>query len=405
MTGLRIGREQPPNRGCIGLLSTSQYLTHIPVLTSLIEKLAESGYEVRVFAPSQPVLTSRVNPDLVQYAGNPWVWEGRGAARLLRQRRYLQLWALKERLRRRYTAMVVADSVATGLASLWQPIFRVPQIYSSLELLLLQDLPAQAITLRRYHRILARYLPGCRHYLEFDPVRGARLAAEFNLALDKMIYIPNSWRRLPLQPKTGALRRMFGLSATDRILICAGNLGPGFGIEDILASVSAWPAHWKLVLHSSFGAQVNPRIAFELELIRRLAPPGRVWLTPPDQAPGAYWDLLADADAGIAFYTRNGDEWGWLTNNQLMGYASGKINAYLRAGLPVITNRYTNLGEMLVEPEQAGVVVESAAEIPAALQAIDAGGAAMARRARQAYEHRLDPEPGLEQLLGAIRSL
>ena len=24
-----------------------------------------------------------------------------------------------------------------------------------------------------------------------------------------------------------------------------------------------------------------------------------------------------------------------------MGYASGKINAYLRAGLPVITNRYT----------------------------------------------------------------
>ena len=144
------------------------------------------------------------------------------------------------------------------------------------------------------------------------------------------------------------------------------------------------------------------RLIFEAH--RRLAPPGRVWLTRPDLAAEDYWNLLADADAGIAFYTRNGDEWGWLTNNQVMGYASGKINAYLRAGLPVITNRYTNLKDMILDPEQAGVAVESAAEIPAALRALDAAGAEMVRNARRAYERRLDPEPGLDRLLAAIQT-
>lgn len=391
------------DRGCIGILSVCPHLANVPVVSAIIEKLAGAGYEVRVFAPQAAGAVLPPGAAPVVHVGNPWTWQGYGWSRPLGHRGFLRAWALRERLRRNYRAMLMVDSAAAELAAVWAPIFRVPQFYCSLEILVEKDLPATAQTLRRWHRLEARRLPEYRGYVVPDDVRAAVLAAEYRLDPGKMICIPNSWRNLPPQPKTGVLRRMFGLSAQDRILIYAGNIGPGFGLEDILASVASWPEHWKLVLHSSFGAHVNPRIAFELDLIRRLAPPGRVWLTRPDLAAEDYWNLLADADAGIAFYTRNGDEWGWLTNNQVMGYASGKINAYLRAGLPVITNRYTNLEEMILAPERAGVAVESAAEIPAALQAIDAAGAEMVRNARRAYENRLDPEPGLEQLLAALQ--
>ena len=392
------------DRGCIGILSVCPHLANVPVVSAIIEKLAEAGYEVRVFAPSAPGVSPRPGAAPVVYVGNPWTWEGYGWSRPLGHRGFLRAWALRERLRRNYRAMLMVDATAVELAAVWAPVFRVPQLYCSLEILVEKDLPATAQTLRRWHGVEARLLPAYRHYILPDEVRAGVLAAEYRLDPERMICIPNSWRNIPSKPKTGILRRMFGLSATDRILIYAGNIGPGFGLEEILASVANWPEHWKLVLHSSFGAHVNSRIAFELDLIRRLAPPGRVWLTRPDQAPVDYWDLLADADAGIAFYTRNGDEWGWLTNNQVMGYASGKINTYLRAGLPVITNRYTNLKDMILDPEQAGVAVESAAEIAAALRQIDREGNGLVRRARRAYENRLDPEPGLERLLAAIQS-
>lgn len=391
--------------GCIGILSVCPHLANVPIVSAIIEKLVEVGCEVRVFSPGVPEFGDLAGAGRVVHAGNPWQWSGYGLTRPLGHRGYLRAWALRERLRRKYRAMIVVDHAAVELAALWQPILRVPLLYCSLELLVEKDLPLTAQTLRRWHQAGCRHLPFYRRYIVPDIERAQCLAAEHRLALDKMLCIPNSWRKLPRVPKSGYLRRMLGLSGQDKIVVYAGNIGPGFGLEDILASVAAWPEPWKLVLHSSFGAQINPRISFELDLIRRLTPPGRVRVTQPDLPVGDYWTLLADADVGIAFYTRNGDDWGWLTNNRLMGHASGKINAYLRAGLPVITNDYTNLGDFLIRPAAAGFIVESAGQIASVLSRISPELPRLSEQAWRAYENYLDPEQGLAELVAEIDRL
>ena len=67
-----------PGRPCIGLICSCPHLANVPILAALLEKLVESGYEVRVFAPGPPMLGEHPQAAQAVYKGNPWAFYPHG---------------------------------------------------------------------------------------------------------------------------------------------------------------------------------------------------------------------------------------------------------------------------------------------------------------------------------------
>lgn len=90
-------------------------------------------------------------------------------------------------------------------------------------------------------------------------------------------------------------------------------------------------------------------------------------------------NILSSVHLGIAWY--NDISVGFRT----VGYSSGKISAYLKFGLPIITNRYPSTLEV-VEKFNCGVCIESISEIPNAIKDIQNNYSQISINAMNKYE-------------------
>lgn len=90
-------------------------------------------------------------------------------------------------------------------------------------------------------------------------------------------------------------------------------------------------------------------------------------------------NILSSVHLGIAWY--NDISVGFRN----VGYSSGKISAYLKFGLPIITNRYPSTIEV-VEKIDCGICLHSISEIPSAIQNIENNYSQMSINAMKKYE-------------------
>jgi glycosyltransferase involved in cell wall biosynthesis len=270
-----------------------------------------------------------------------------------------------------------------GLVLAYELANSTPVAYYSFELLLSDEVrtPAEQ-RLKLQERRLSRQSP---FVVVQDADRGRLLAEDNQLQWERLVMVPNA----PLGPARrirGTIwHTRFGLPADRRILIHAGSLGKWTGIESILESVPTWPEPWVLVVHTRYDAESSPYV----DALRRRADPNRVFFSLKPVPRQGFDELIDSADVGLAFYIRTGDSWLTQRNIQTIGLSSGKLGAYLRAGLPVIVNASTSVAST-VEFNGCGIAAESAEHVGTALARIQADYDRYSQRACVFFDAHLD---------------
>ncbi len=374
-------------------------LDTVPSLCNAVALLARAGYQVEVHTR----IAAEYRPPSFDLPGVEVVLprprrDRQGIYRFLPRRLASPVAVLQRHLRHPYRCFIGVDPQGLVEAQALSRLTRVPLVYYSLELLLSSELASpRHIELKRREVELSRR---AAFTIIQDEKRAALLAKDNGLPLSRFVLVPNA----PLGPARRSPSRYwherFGLPPDRRIVLHAGSLGEWTGADAIIASVRSWPENWSLVVHTRYDTECSSQVA----RLRELATDGRVLFSLKPASRKEY-DLMVDgADLGVAFYVPVLGSTYTQDNIATIGLSSGKVAYYLRAGLPVIVNDASTLGE-LVRDEGCGRSVGKAEEIGSALQAIEEGYEQYSRRALEVFDRYLDFECAFAEVLRRLDSL
>jgi glycosyltransferase involved in cell wall biosynthesis len=412
----------------IGIVYPNANIDTVPSLIGAAEAFAEHGYDVDVFAhtlagqPAPQFSSARIRlrslgvdgladhssvrlRSLVKRAS--WL---PSAARAPLARGYAVLGAslargsrLAARARTAiaepaepYVCLIGVDP--EGLALAHSLNHGAPVGYYSLELLLSYELTTSAEQeLKARERELSRQ---AAFVVVQDEARGRLLAEDNAIAWDNVVLVPNA-------PPGPARRRVsrywhtrFDLPADARVVVHSGSLGEWTGIEAIVDSAHHWPEHWVLVIHTRYEAESSAY----MDDLRKRADQRRVWFSLKPVARQEYDPLIDGADVGLAFYVPTSGSSFTQSNVQTIGFSSGKLAYYLRAGLPVIVNRAASIADT-VQTSGCGVAVESAQGIGPALGRIAADYETFSDCARDFFSVHLDFRRAFGEVIRRVDAL
>lgn len=230
------------------------------------------------------------------------------------------LWRFVRAMRAapRADVVIAADKaglLATRLAG------RVPRVYFSLEATPREEESSMAgrwlNTLERRH--VAQHRPWV---IAQSPARAALIQPD--LARQVLVPVTSDGEALP---PSDWLRQRHGIAPHQRVLLIAGGLGADQCTTEIVRAAADWDERLVLVLHSASG-RYPPEL---LALVQSPDLQARVKLSADrftiDEAER---QVYAGADLGIVYYRDLG------FNYRHTAYSSGKLAAFLRAGVPVI---------------------------------------------------------------------
>ncbi|MCK6581047.1 MAG: hypothetical protein L6Q98_23380 [Anaerolineae bacterium] len=276
-------------------------------------------------------------------------------------------------------------------------ILGVPLIYYSLELLLSSELSDVERPLKQREQKSSQR---AWRILIQDADRAKLLAEDNNLPLERFVMIPNA----PLGPAQFARQRYwhekFGLPPETKILLYAGGIWLGTGIDEIVSSAAQLPDGWVLVVHTRSSSETSTQI----QQLRASATPGKVLFSLTPVTRKEYDDLVSSADIGIAFYVPIPGFSTLQSNLSTLGLSSGKVAYYLRAGLPVIVNNATSIADF-VRDFEIGATVESGADIAGAVERIMQRYDILSQSAREVFASQLDFENSFRDFLKEMREL
>ena len=187
--------------------------------------------------------------------------------------------------------------------------------------------------------------------------------------------------------------------ADQRVVLYAGSLGQWTGVHEIVKSVKSWPENWVLVVHTRYDA----RSSAEVEELRELAAPGRVFFSRVPVSRQQYETLIDGADIGIAFYVSTPGSTYTQQNVQAVGLSSGKIASYLRSGLPVIVNEAASISNLALR-EDCGVEVQGPSDIGPAITRIAQDYQGYSARACRVFERCFDFGGSFQEVIRRIGS-
>lgn len=250
-------------------------------------------------------------------------------------------------------------------AKAWGRELGVPYAYWSLEIMIAGELVSPHLK-----RLKRREISANQHAaftIAQDVDRAALLSAENGIMTDSMVLVPNSAAGPARRAKQYFAHKMLGIPADSFVVLCAGTMAPWALTEEIVRAAAAWPDGMVLVMHSRFDTSADCYVKHVVEA----ADPVRVRFSDRPLSIADYEALLDSADVGLALYRPMEKERYVQGNLATIGLSSGKVSAYLQAGLPIVVNRLEGPAG-LVDNYACGQVVDTPKEIGAALSRIAA---------------------------------
>lgn len=371
----------------------------VPSLCNAAELLADKGYKVEIFCPIEPTfLTPIFNHPLIEVVVCGSRRERNGIYRFIPRRWSYPLQVLQRHRQSPYRCFFGVDPQGLLQAESFSRFTKAPLIYYSLELFLSGELSNEnQAQLKRKEIELSR---NAALVIIQDEERARLLSVDNAIAIDRFALVPNA----PLGPArrnpSCYWHQRFELSADRRIALHAGSVGKWTGLDEIVKSVWSWPKNWVLVVHARFRAQSNG----EIERLQRLAVPGRVFFSLEPASRQDYDMMVNGADIGIAFYRPVDGSTYTQRNIQTIGLSSGKIAYYLRAGLPVIVNKWSSVSELLWR-ERCGICVQHGPGISKAIARIANNYQEYSQRACATFDQYFEFSRAFEEVIRRIDSL
>lgn len=174
---------------------------------------------------------------------------------------------------------------------------------------------------------------------------------------DNSIYcIPNSYLG-PFNERSDYLRDKFDIPRNRKIALYSGALESWAIDENLILSVDGWDDNYVLVLHGYCRNDYLEKVLNPLvEKINSKRKKIYLSLNLVDEI--EYMRLISSADIGLAWYRKDLPE-----NVSTIGLSSGKMNAYLRCGIPIIVPTYLEDLRKFANEYKIGVAVDSEYEI------------------------------------------
>jgi len=201
-----------------------------------------------------------------------------------------------------------------------------------------------------------------------DKWRAQALAQENEIALSKMILVPNAPRGIARRRLDNGYRERLGIPSDKKVILCVGGIGYHNMNLEIVEAANNFPINWILVMQ--FKGRPSPRNDYSDQVVRNANPEKVKVLSEPVPMEN-YRELVDSADVGIAFYRACSPDSPetYMKNLDIIGLSSGKIADYLYSGLPVIVNNVTGPKE-LIASNQCGKWVNDTTEIENVLENI-----------------------------------
>ena len=368
----------------VGIIFPFSGLASVPCLVAALHALRAAGCQVDVFARDgacavgidgisihaprmgvgafvedtirQPRGTRRIPEELFDAALG-------AAIRTWRSRTSLHKLVSRLHRRHRFGWFIGVDPEGLVEAEAWGRRLGVPYAYWSLEILIASELASPH--LKRLKRREIRANRGASFTIVQDEARAALLRAENAIPASELALVPNAASGTARRDKQHFAYELLDIPATSFVVLCAGTLAAWSMTEEIVHAASAWPSGIVLVMHSRFDTSAD-------EYVRRViaaADPARVRLSGRPLCDTEYRALVDSADVGLALYRPTVSERYVYGNLAMMGLSSGKVSAYLQAGLPIIVNRLEGPAG-LVDRYGCGEVVDTPDDVGDALTRI-----------------------------------
>lgn len=344
------------------------YAASMPALTSLIDCLLESGLSLQIFTTSDVAEElskrndKRVNAFNIHVIRKPY-----GIYRLLPAHIFTSMMGLRLQGNAHYACMFGIDEAGTLLMLDYSRFVDSINLFYSFHIR--EKLPGKMWQTKRYSGPqLAR---SCDYILVQDKCRADLFNLHYDIERKKIKCCPNAPLGEPRRRKTSFFYDRLGIPADKKIALFAGSYNDGLGLDIIVSSIANWPEDWVFVLHTRYDLKKYGERAFGVRMLSHALPEGRFYLSKEVIPESEMQNATDSADVVFACYTYVEGDVNSQLNNQFIGHSSGKMAMALRSGIPIIANTYTNIPE-IVRRHGCGEVIESSADIPAALSKIEA---------------------------------
>jgi glycosyltransferase involved in cell wall biosynthesis len=190
-----------------------------------------------------------------------------------------------------------------------------------------------------------------------DSVRAQKLSEENHIPIKKIINVPVCSRGAKKPFRSRYLYETLGISEDKKIVLFVGSIGRVNGIDEILVNLKDWPDDWVLVLHDRYGHFKHSEYKKYYKSHKNLFLSAVPFNTLDQMS-----EMFFSATLGIALYFPTYHSPYHGKNLEYLGWSSGKINAYLQHGLPVLVNEI-GLTSNAVISHQLGYVIRDGERI------------------------------------------
>ena len=218
-----------------------------------------------------------------------------------------------------------------------------------------------------------------------DAQRGRFLSEVNRISTDSMRYLPNSRRGGARISESTYMHERFGFSPDTKIVLWMGAVSPGDGALELAREAADWPKDYRMVFHFR-----TEHPTPYMRTIMACHDKGQTYVSDKPIPYAQVDSLVASAAVGLGFYADKG------INARYIGFSSGKVNAFLKSGVPCVVRDFEGL--RWVEEYGAGVCVEDTSGVLEATQRIAQDYAAFQEKAIQTFESLLSFDKGFEPI-------
>ncbi|MDP3013323.1 MAG: hypothetical protein Q8M92_03710, partial [Candidatus Subteraquimicrobiales bacterium] len=222
-----------------------------------------------------------------------------------------------------------------------------------------------------------------------DSERGRLLAKENCISMDSLRYLPNSRTGQAKISETVYIHRLFNFSPDTKIILWMGGVNPLAGALELAREAQYWPADYRMVFH--FRTE-NP--SSYIREIMKCHGKGQTYIS---NKPIPYMevdDMVASATIGLGLYADTG------INARYICSSSGKINSFLKMGVPCIVSDFQGL--RWVEDAGAGICVNHPSDVFKAAEKIIENYENYQKRSVDIFESRLSFDKAFARIAGEI---
>lgn len=296
-----------------------------------------------------------------------------------------------------YKIVIGVDPKGFKIAGYIADLLNINLIYWSLELLLTKELTDKYwIELKECEKKLS---PRTSFIIIQDKKRAKLLALDNNIPIEKFLFIPNAPKGFYQEKNSHYWHKYFKLDKNTRIVLHSGSIGNWTGVKDIIHSVDNWPKNWIFIIHTMFNSNQDSN----LKELYDIATSNRIFFSTEGVPSLKYPELVASADIGIAFYVPGKPPY-TLENIHTIGFSSGKISYYLRAGLPIIINQWPDVSKF-IQNKKCGIAVNNADEISKAISIIEKKYNEYRNNAYEVFKKYLEPTSYIKKFVKKVDML